>query len=145
MSISLRIRILSRNGLLMTRLYDSVLGKRVLTYLEIWGKQGKFTAHFPNFQCISFLAIEYEYNYQVRDVDLSPTYCRCFVHYKCDVLEAQNMITFINHNNPPGETRGIHVNSASFLFKTRGDLAEFTWFVRWESNYHSRCILQSLN
>ncbi len=32
---------------------------------------------------------------------------------------------------PPGETRGIHVNSASFLFKTRGDLAEFTWFVRW--------------
>ena len=35
--------------------------------------------------------------------------------------------------NPPGETRGIHVNSASFLFKTRGDLAEFTWFVRWES------------
>ncbi len=32
---------------------------------------------------------------------------------------------------PPGETRGIHVNSASFLFKIRGDLAEFTWFVRW--------------
>ena len=33
--------------------------------------------------------------------------------------------------HPPGETRGIHVNSASFLFKTRGDLAEFTWFVSW--------------
>ncbi len=29
---------------------------------------------------------------------------------------------------PPGETCGIHVNSASFLFKTRGDLAEFMWF-----------------
>ena len=24
-----------------------------------------------------------------------------------------------------------NVNSASFLFKTCGDLAEFTWFVRW--------------
>ncbi len=35
-------------------------------------------------------------------------------------------------NNPPGETRGIHVNSENFLFKTRGDLAEFMWFVRWE-------------
>ncbi len=34
---------------------------------------------------------------------------------------------------PPDETRGIHVKSASFLFKTRGDLAEFTWFVRWGS------------
>ena len=32
---------------------------------------------------------------------------------------------------PPGETHRIHVNSASFLFKTRGDLPEFTWFVRW--------------
>ncbi len=27
---------------------------------------------------------------------------------------------------------GIHMNCASFLFKTRGDLAEFTWFVRWD-------------
>ncbi len=34
--------------------------------------------------------------------------------------------------NPPGEIRGIHVNSASFLFKTRGELAVFMWFVRWE-------------
>ena len=37
---------------------------------------------------------------------------------------------------PPGETRGIHVNSAIFLFKTRGDLAEFTWFVRWVGYGH---------
>ena len=32
---------------------------------------------------------------------------------------------------PPGETRGIHVNSANFPFKTHGDLGEFMWFVRW--------------
>ncbi len=32
---------------------------------------------------------------------------------------------------PPDETRGFHVKSATFLFKTRGELAEFTWFVRW--------------
>ena len=35
------------------------------------------------------------------------------------------------HHDPPGKTRGIHVNSASFLFRIRGDLAEFTWFVWW--------------
>ena len=35
------------------------------------------------------------------------------------------------HLFPPGKTLGIHVNSASFLFRTRGELAEFTWFVRW--------------
>ena len=33
---------------------------------------------------------------------------------------------------PPGETRGIHVKSVTFLFKTRGELTEFTWFVRWD-------------
>ena len=34
---------------------------------------------------------------------------------------------------PPGETRGTHVNSVSFLFKTRGDLVEFTWFARLDA------------
>ena len=39
------------------------------------------------------------------------------------------LVTFNQHVPmilPPGETRGIHMISASFLFKTRGDLAEFT-------------------
>ena len=37
----------------------------------------------------------------------------------------------MNKKLQPGETCGIHVNSASFPFKTRGNLAEFRWFVRW--------------
>ncbi len=59
-------------------------------------------------------------------------YSRISSQNKCLYCSDEISIQFeIPRGLPPGETRGIHVNSASFLFKTRGDLAEFTWFARW--------------
>ena len=75
---------------------------------------------------IGTVTTEYKYTFTLPDT-LTVHFVFIFTRHVWWSYIYPGIIVFVQ---PPGETRGIHVNSTSLLFKTRRDLAEFTWFVR---------------